>query len=254
VAHLSPDVPAIDACLAPTGSGFTGAGVLRRLNVTTGLTYPQVSTYLDIPVASYTVRLVLATATDCNTAAVPDTPNVVVTSDLYATIGALGDLTVPPPPDGGAPDAGSADGGTTTSFGLRVFVDDRDPPVPAGNISLRFIHASPGTAAVDVGLGSGGAFTPLFINVPFRSFGLGIGVNANGYISTAPLAAQTLSARLTGGTTDAIVVPNVTITAGSLATAFAIGKVGDTNRPLKVLMCMDSSPAVGSMTPCTVVP
>jgi hypothetical protein len=50
------------------------------------------------------------------------------------------------------------------------------------------------------------------------------------------------------------VVPNVTLTAGSLATAFAIGKVGDGNKPLKVLMCMDSSPAAGTLTSCNVVP
>ena len=254
VAHLAPDVPAVDVCLAPTGSAFTGAGILRRLNVTAGLTYAQVTTYLDVPVASYTVRLVLATATDCNTSAVPDTPNVVVVDDLYATVGALGDLTVPPS-DGGASDAGSVDGGMNpTSFGLKVFVDDKGPPVPAGNINLRFIHASPGTAAVDVGLGSAGAFTPVFVNVPFRNFGVGAGIDVNGYFSTAPLAAQTISARLSGGTTDAIVVPNVTITAGSLATAFAIGRVADGNKPLKVLMCMDSSPAAGSLTPCNVVP
>jgi hypothetical protein len=260
VAHLSPDVPAIDVCLAPTGSAFAGAGILRPLNATAGLAYPQVTTYLDVPLASYSVRLVAATATDCNTAVVPDTPNVVVVDNLYATIGALGDLTVPPLPEAGVPDAGTADGGTAdggtipTSFGLKVFVDDRDAPVPAGNINLRFIHASPGTAAVDVGLGSGGTFIPLFINVPFRNFGLGVGIDANGYLSAAPLAAQTLSARLSGGTTDALVVPNVTITPGSLATAFAIGKVGDTSHPLKVLMCTDSSPATGVLTPCTVVP
>jgi hypothetical protein len=255
VAHLAPDVPAIDVCLAKTGSAFTGAGILRRLNVTAGLAYPQVTTYLDLPVASYTVRLVAATSTDCNAAAVPDTPNVVVIDNLYATIGALGDLTVPPPPDGGLPDAGTADGGTIPpSFGLKVFVDDNAPPIPAGNINLRFIHASPGTAAVDVGLGSGGAFTPLFINVAFSNFGIGVGIDPNGYISTAPLAAQTLSARLSGGTTDALVVPNVTMTAGSLATAFAIGKVGDASKPLKILMCTDSGPAVGALAPCTVVP
>jgi hypothetical protein len=259
VAHLSPDVPAIDVCLAPTGSAFAGAGILRRLNVTAGLAYPQVTTYLDVPVASYSVRLVAAAATDCTTAVVPDTPNVVVVDNLYATIGALGDLTVPPA-DAGAPDAGTADGATVdggtipTSFGLKVFVDDRDPPIPPGNINLRFIHASPGTAAVDVGLGSGGAFIPLFINVPFSNFGIGVGIDPNGYVSTAPLAAQTLSARLSGGTTDALVVPNVTITAGSLATAFAIGKVGDASKPLKVLLCMDSGSATGALTTCTVVP
>jgi hypothetical protein len=254
VAHLSPDVAAIDVCLAPTGGTFAGAGILRRLNAPAGLVYPQVSTYLDLPIATYTVRLVAAAATDCATPAVPDTPNVAVVDDLYATIAALGDLTVPPT-DGGAPDAGNADAGTPpSSFALKVFVDNRATPVPAGNINLRFIHASPGTAAVDVGLGSAGAFTPLFTNVAFRNFGLGVGIDLNGYLSTAPIAAQTLSARLTGGTTDAVVAPNITITANTLATAFAIGKVSDVAHPLRILLCLDSNAPMGVLTTCTAAP
>jgi hypothetical protein len=259
VAHLSPDAPAVDVCITPTNQMFGGQGILRRLASTAGLAYPQVTTYLDVPVGSYSVRLVAAAATDCTTAVVPDTSNVVVVDDLSATMAALGDLSVLPP-DGGTTDAG-ADGGAAdaapppaTSFGLKVFVDDRTAPVPVGNINLRFVHASPGTAAVDVGLGSGGSFTPVFTNVAFRNFAVGVGVDANGYVSTAPLAAQTLSARLSGGTTDAIVVPNVTVTAGSIASAFAIGKVGDTNKPLKLLVCQDSSVPAGLLTSCNVVP
>lgn len=259
VAHLSPDAPAVDVCLTPTNQMFGGTGILRRLNSTAGLAYPQVTTYLDIPIGSYSARLVAAAATDCNTAVVPDTPNIVTVEDLSATIAALGDLSVLPP-DAGANDAG-VDGGAAdaatppaSSFGLKVFVDDRTAPVPVGNINLRFVHASPGTAAVDVGLGSGGSFTPLFANVAFRNFAVGLGIDPNGYASRAPLAAQTLSARLTGSTTDALVVPNVTVTAGSIASAFAIGKVGDTNKPLKLLLCQDSSAPAGLLTTCSVVP
>jgi len=254
VAHLAPDVPAVDVCLAPTGGAFSGAGILRRLNVTTGLVYPQVTAYLDLPIASYTVRLVAAAATDCGTPAVPDTPSIVVVDNLYATIGALGDLTVPPNPDGGAPEGGTGDAGTPPSFGLKVFADNHAAPIPAGNVNLRFIHASPGTAAVDVGLGSGGSFVPLFANVAFGNIGVGVGIDPNGYVSSAPLAAQTLSARLSGGTMDAVVAPNITITANTLATAFAIGKGNDATHPLKILLCLDSNAPSGVLTSCTTAP
>jgi hypothetical protein len=94
----------------------------------------------------------------------------------------------------------------------------------------------------------------VFTNVAFRNFAMGLGIDPNGYASRAPLAAQTLSARLSGGTMDALVIPNVTVTAGSIASAFAIGKLGDTNRPLKVLLCQDSSAASGLMSACSVLP
>ena len=247
VAHLSPDAPAVDVCLTPSGTPFAGTPLLRSLAVTTGLAYSQVTTYVDLPVQAYDVRIVLATATDCATRAVPDTMNVAVTDGLYATIAALGVLMVP--------DAGTADAGTDPGFTLKVFADDRGAPTPAGNIFLRFVHASPGTGAVDVGLGSGSAFTKVFGNVAFGMVATGAGIDANGYVSTAALANQTISARAAGATVDALVVPNVTIAAGSLATAFAIGnKTGDATKPLKVLLCNDSAAPAGVLTSCAVTP
>jgi len=247
VGHLSPDAPAVDVCLTPTGTNFGGTPLLRSLAVTTGLSYPQVTKYVDVPVRAYDVRIVLATAADCTVRAVPDTMNVVVTNGLYATIAATGDLMVP--------DAGAADAGTDPAFALKVFPDDSGAPIPASNISLRFVHASPGTGPVDVGLGSAGTFTTVFGNVAFGKVAVGVGINLNGYVSTGALASQTISVRAAGGTIDVLVVPNVTIPAGSLATAFAIGnKTGDATKPLKVLLCSDNAVPAGVLTPCTVSP
>ena len=257
VAHLSPDAPAVDICLTPTGTTFTTTPILRSLAVTTGLSYPQVTTYLDLPVQAYDVRIVLSTASDCAMRAVPDTMNVAVTDGLYATIGALGVLMGPDAgtADAGMADAGMADAGADPGFALKVFADDRAAPTPAGNILLRFVHASPGTGPVDVGLGSGGTFAKVFSNVPFGMVATGAGIDANGYLSSAPLASQTISVRAAGGTTDVLVVPNVTIPAGAIATAFAIGnKTGDATKPLKALLCTDSAAPVGVLTPCTVAP
>jgi hypothetical protein len=238
IAHLSPDAPAVDACITTHGSAFAGKPLLGSLGATNGISFPDVTVYVDLPVASYDLRIVLASATDCSTKAVPDTDGVAVTDGLSATIAATGDLTV---------------AGNDPGFALEVFVDEAT--VATGMTALRFVHASPGTPTVDVGLGSGASFTALFTDVAFGTVGTGGSLDANGYLVTPPVASATVSARAHGSTTDAIVVPNVALPAGQISTAFAIGgKTNDTAHPLKVLLCDDNGAASGLLTSCVTAP
>ena len=63
-----------------------------------------------------------------------------------------------------------------------------------------------------------------------------------------------VTARLAGSTTDALTVPSVTLGAGQIATAFAIGgKSGSATNPLRVLLCDDRKSA-GLLTTCAVAP
>lgn len=239
IAHLSPDAPAVDACIAPAGTGAFAGPLLSSLGAATGLVYPQVTTYVDLPVGSYDVRVV-APGAGCGTSLVPDTTGVAVTDGLTATIAATGVVSA----------TGSAAHDPT--FALAVFADDTS--VTSGKAKLRFVHASPGTPAVDVGLGSGQSFTRVFGNVAFRHTASGTGIDANGYVETAPVTSA-VSARLTGGTSDALVVPSVTLAAGSISTAFAIGgKTGASTNPLRVLLCGDNATPSGLLTACTVAP
>ena len=72
IAHLSPDTPAVDVCLAPAGTNAYDKSLLKTLGVTDGLSYPQVTTYVDLPVGMYDARIIHATATGCSIGAVPD--------------------------------------------------------------------------------------------------------------------------------------------------------------------------------------
>lgn len=138
------------------------------------------------------------------------------------------------------------------AFRLAVLVDSLT--VPTGKVKLRFVHASPGTPAVDVGLLANQAFTRLFANVAFAGIGTQAGLDALGYLETNPLTA-TVSARLAGANTDALVIPGVTLPAGAIATAFAIGgKTGATTNPLRVLLCTDSARTGTLLSQCTVAP
>jgi hypothetical protein len=240
VAHLSPNAPAVDFCLAPTGTTAFQGPVLKGLGVTTGLPYATVTTYVPLPPAAYDVRLVAPNAANCSTslAGLPSFPLPAVASGGKYTVAAIGLV-----------------GGTgAAAFTLKAYADDGS--VAATKEKLRFVHASPGTPAVDVGLGSGTAFTPVFVNVAFgdvAAAGSGALVGANGYATTDPLTAVTISARVHGTTADALVVPGVTLAAGTISTAFAIGEIGGAN-PLKVLLCGDQPPAGALLSTCAQAP
>ncbi len=240
VAHLSPDAPAVDVCIKPTtAADFTGsAPLLKSLGATAGLSYPQVTTFVDLPIAAYDIRIVLANAADCKTGAVPDTTNIAVTNGLYADVAATGELTP---------------AGTEPKFALKVFPDENT--VATGKAKLRFVHASPGTPAVDVGLGTGAGFTKVFSNVAFGAVDKTAPISANGYLETDPISAKSVTARIANATTDALTVPNVTLPANAIATAFAIGnKTGDAAHPLKVLLCVDTAAPTGLLAACNVAP
>jgi len=236
VAHLAPDAPAVDVCLAPAGAAFGATPLLRSLGAT-GLSYAQVTAYVAVPAASYDVRVVHASAGGCATPAIPDTRGVAVTADLVATVAAIGDLE----PIAQDP-----------ALRLAVFVDTA--AVAADRTKLRFVHASPGTPTVDVGLGTGAGFQRLFAGVAFGK----VAVHApleNGYLDTVPIMSTTLTARLAGSSTDALSIAHISFDPGAIATAFAIGgKTAQSANPLRFLVCRDSRPADGLLTACTIAP
>src|SRR5207245_4646961 len=103
--------------------------------------------------------------------AVPDTKNVGIHNDLTATIAAIGVLDR----------SGAA--ATNPTLQLAVFVDDT--AVTTGKTKLRFIHASPGTPAVDVGLGSRTSFTKVFAGVAFGNIATNTGIDGYGFVETS---------------------------------------------------------------------
>jgi hypothetical protein len=233
IAHLSPDAPTVDVCVAAAGSGTWVGPLLRGLGAT-GLAYGQVTTYVELPIATYDLRVIGATATGCEAGAVPDTNGVMTSAGLVATVAAIGVLD----PQGAA--------ASNPPFRLEVIADDATPA--AGKTKLRFFHASPGTPAVDVGLGTAHLFQRVFANVQFGETGAG------GFVTTEPFT-NAITARIANASTDALVVPGVTAAAGTIYSAFAIGgKTGAPTNPLRVLLCADAAPASGLLTSCVIAP
>jgi Domain of unknown function (DUF4397) len=244
VAHLSPDAPAIDFCLAPTGTTTFQGPVFKSLGGATaadGVAFEQVTQYLEVDAVEFDVRLVPPNAADC-----ADTLGLGTFTSLpalpangYVTVAAIGSL---------APRSG-----TDAPFELRAYVDRRTAP-PSGQVAVRFVHASPDTPAVDVGLGSGAGFTPVWTDVAFGAFDSGTGFDANGFLTADALAAGTvLSARATGTTEDALVIELVTgLPSPAIASVFATGYL---NPPpgapaLGGIACLDTSPATANLSTC----
>lgn len=235
IAHLSPDAPIVDVCLAETGTGAWSKPILRSLGAN-GVAYAQVTTAIEVPISAYDIRVITATATGCEAGAVPDTTNVATTAGLEATVAAIGVLD----PQGPA--------ASDPTFRLQVIADDTT--TVASKTKLRFFHASPGTPAVDIGLGTAHEFQRVFANVSFGETGDG------GFLTTDPFT-NAITARLAGAAEDALSVPNVTAAAGKIYSAYAIGgKTGASTNPLRVLLCEDSAaPAPGSLlASCVVAP
>jgi hypothetical protein len=239
VAHLSPDAPAVDICITTAGGEF-GQPLLASLGARVGLAYPQVTQYVDLPLASYDVRVILATETTCANPAVPDTKGVTLAQAVNATVAAIGDVDVS--------GAAIAD----PRFRLAVFTDSLD--VAPDKAKLRFLHVSPGTPAVDVGIYQSHGFVKLFGNVDFGHFAVHGGIDPIGYLEADPLTAP-VAARLAGGSSDALLIPSVTLAGGTVSTAFAIGnKTGQGTNPLRVLLCADGAATTTLLASCVQAP
>jgi len=237
VAHLSSDAPAVDFCVsADDAKTFIGPVMGGVLGDTDGLAFSEVTAYLQLPVATYTARLVAPGATNCDEAlaGLPDVTGLAVAKDGYYTVAAIGMLT---PPQG------------AQAFQVKAYADDG--AVADGKAKLRFVHASADTPNVDVGTGEGASFAAVFSDVAFGEVGK---VGGKEYLETDPLAGVTISARATGTDTDALVINGVDLPAGAIASAFAIGNLGGSPSPLKVLICVDNGAPKDNLTPCVIVP
>ncbi|MEJ7735584.1 MAG: DUF4397 domain-containing protein [Polyangiaceae bacterium] len=237
VAHLAPDAPAVDFCVSPdAGTTWIGPVMDGVLGDADGLAFTEVTGYLELPVGTYTARLVAPASANCDTALadLPDVADIQVAEATDYTLAATGMLTP---------------AGDDEAFAVRAYGDDN--AVPAGQAKLRFIHASPDTPNVDVGTGSGETFAAVFTNVAYGTVGQ---VGGMDYLTTPPLDGITVSARATGTDTDALVIPGVSLPADAVATAFAIGNLDGDPADLQVLVCVDNGPLTDGLTSCTALP
>jgi len=246
LANWSPDAMAVDFCVAPHGStSFQGPQLAQAFADAgaAGLTFPQVSAFVQLAPGQYDVRLVAAGATSCATGMGSDLTSLpALAAGAYETVAAVGDVTKM---------------GSDPALSLVAFGDD-SAVMNSQDGSLRFIDASPSIAAADFGRGSvaGATFQTFFTNVAFASASSQADTDAGtvdgaGFMDVAPFGGGTLSTHPTTGGGNETVGTNVAVNAGDLSTFVLVN--GKTGGPApQLLQCYDSQ-ADGMLTHCKIV-
>ena len=242
-AHLSPNKPPIDLCMAVHGTGLFNGPLLKPVGVVaTGLAYGQVSKYLSVAPGSYDVRVVDGGATTCADSLFDTTTLPAFIAGDAVTVVSTGLI----PPQVGDPNA----------FTVVAYSDDRS--APAGKTQARFIHAAPVTPALDFGSGSGSGFSAMFDNVAYLVAGTPVSSSAdvNRYVTlTSASAPTTFSLRLSNTSSDAITITSAAAqTSGAVVTWYAIGSLTPMPNPLQVLVCTDNGAPNGPLSPCNILP
>ncbi len=176
VVHASPDAPAVDV-LVNDGVAFSNVA------------FEEISPFAEVPADTYNVKVVPTGATE----------PVVIEADL--PLSAATDYTVIATDFLSmiTPSILTADGGTPA----------------AGNVWVRFFHASPDTPAVDITLTDG---TVLIPNVAFQQ--------GSNYLEV-PAGTYDLEARVAGTATVGLSVPGVVLEDGMVYTVYATGLLAD---------------------------
>jgi hypothetical protein len=111
-----------------------------------------------------------------------------------------------------------------------VLLEDNNTLPPAGQVRLRFMHASPNAPALDLTLANGSL---LFGNVPFKNTGNYISLDAGTY---------DLQVQIAGTGVAAATASEVTLAGGTVYTIFATGLAGGIPE-LQFLISVDASQA-----------
>jgi hypothetical protein len=185
VAHFSPDAPAVDV-------------YVNDDRVLSGVEYPTVSEYLELPAGSYDFAVRPAGAAASSDPVIEETASVEAgAAYTVAAVGALADIQA------------------------AIFGDDLSAP-GSGKAKVRVIHAAPEVPAVDVAVEGG---PTLFEGAEFPS--------ATDY---AEVDAATYPVQVKGaGSDDVLLEASLPVKAGTIYSVAAIGGAGKDTRLLPIV-------------------
>lgn len=267
LANWAPDaVFNVDVCV--TTDADTDAGTWIGPLLGTGVTFPNVGGYVEVPAGVQGVSVVVA-GKGCGALLAPMAQLPSLGAGGYATVALLGDI-VPSGTDPHKP-------------GVYAFADDAVGI--QGQAAVRFVNAMPSGSPVVFGTGTvaSATFSPLTAALPAGSASImpasGVAADANGYLLLSPQSTVTVSAddpnSQTGPMIGSVPIPfdagvvipsgtgfgglgsdvatgtNAAWPGGSVVTIALIdGEFGVTP---ELLFCLDGALAQASMAMCTVL-
>lgn len=235
IAHLSLDAPTIEFCVSDGNGGFFGP-VLGSIGLAKGLAYRQVLAHIPISAGPSTYRLVPIDATSCDVPLKDSLDSVITVAPNKAyTFMVIGQSN--PPSDAKA---------------IQVKSIEDDPARASGKLDLRFVNLSPGAPGLDFGTGSDNAFMPLALDVAYSFTSM---VAGSSFLGMDPSVDATLSVRVHGTATDALVASKVSLASGSIMTAYALSNSSGSMSPSELLLCDAALPPKNyTFIQCSVVP
>ena len=230
--HFLVDVPGFDVCLQADGEAtFSGPVMRTALSRMGGVAYAQASGYVTLKPVTYKVRVVSGQAMNCNTAlaGVPDMASMQLQMNKRYLFAAMGNPL-------------------TTFQAPKVLLVEDDTTVAADKARLRFVHGIEGQSDLVFGTGSGGNFAGQLTAASFGS----VGTAAGGTYIALPAATQaTWSLKGQGGTQELKVFGGkITLKAGAVYTAVAVGSPQNPASPVAITLCSDLVPAVLGLADC----
>lgn len=239
LAGVISDPGAYDFCYEVAGAAsFTGP-VMQGFGISQGLTYEQVSDYVQVAPGQVTFRLVAAGSTDCSTplGGVADL-SIVGTAGSATTVGEFLDPT----------------GGTTPV--LASFTDEST----AKESNIRGINASPQTAnttgfgTLDIEEVATFGTQDFLPGIPYGSVSPpSTTVDTNGYVEHHPFSSGTLEVRDPASLSVLLTVAPFNTSTGNVYSLYIVGISGDLTHPMQMLVCDDTTPPSNHLASCQAV-
>jgi len=233
--NLSPDAPAIDVCVRPSGAQSWGSPVLAGNGLDAGLAFPAMSRVIFIDGGTLDFRSV-PPGGSCDTAVGSDLTAQDIAAHGSYTITAVGELAA----------------GSVGPYRLQQYIEHTETPA-AGKARFRFVTVIPNAPPIADGLTDAGVWVTQFTEaeISFRNGASGVGI-VDGYQDFDPNPALPLTIRPSPPRTNSdIYVAPISFRAGIITAVWAVGLLGGTGEQRVGYFVCDEGPAAdGGTTTC----